>query len=870
VESHEGRPTKVEGNPDHPASLGATDAFAQASILTLYDPDRAQTVTRRGVISTWDAFITDVRSRFDAARSKGSAVRILTETVVSPTTGDLIRAVLSSFPGSRWHQYEPVHRDNSRAGSQQAFGKYVDPLYDFDNADVILSLDSDFLDQAPGKLAYARAFAQRRRMQSGGPAMNRFYVLEATPTITGAMADHRIPARSSDIASLARDLAGAVINGNARGAAAPAWMESVLSDLRRRLGRSIVIAGEWQPPETHFLAHLLNESLGNVGKTVRYIAPVEQNPIDQTASLRELVADMDKGQVEALIIAGANPVYQAPRDIPFKEALARVPLRVHHSLYFDETSAHTDWHIPASHYLENWGDVTAFNGAVSIAQPLLMPLYQSKSPDEFFAAISGESARSSYEIVLQRWRSQHTGPDFDAYWRNAVRTGVMPETQSPDVSVRVRRDAIQTQTTSAPAAANGGIEVLFRPDPTIFDGRWANNAWLQELPKPLTKLVWDNAALLNPETARVLGVKNEDVIAISVEGHAIEAPVLIVGGHAPSAVTLHLGYGRTVIGEVGLKRGFDAYAVRAAATPWMMAASGVRKVGRRYPLVVTQEHHRMEGRPIALHWTAAEYAQRFQQSTEAAQEKEESLYPPIPGDEYAWGMAVDLSACFGCNACVIACQAENNIPTVGKSEAANSREMHWIRIDTYFEGDLSNPSVSFEPMFCQHCEQAPCELVCPVEATTHSDEGLNEMTYNRCVGTRYCSNNCPYKVRRFNFLQYTKWDIPQFKMLNNPDVTVRSRGVMEKCTYCVQRINRARIDAKEGDRKVRDGDIVTACQAACPAEAITFGNIKDAMSAVSMKKREARNYSVLGELNTRPRTTYLAKLTNPSREFGGV
>jgi molybdopterin-containing oxidoreductase family iron-sulfur binding subunit len=697
--------------------------------------------------------------------------------------------------------------------------------------------------------------------------MNRLYVLEATPTITGAMADHRFPVRSSDIAGLTRMMAGSLAN-RAPGASAPDWpdwMDGLLADLRRSAGRSIVIAGEWQPPETHYLAHLINARLGNVRKTVNYIAPVEENPIDQGASMRELVSDMEADAVETLVIVGANPLYHAPCDLSFKKALSRVPLRVHHSLCFDETSAFCDWHVPASHYLESWGDVTAFDGSLAIAQPLLEPLYQTKSADEFFTALQGDASRSSYEIVSQRWRRREAESGFDVFWKDALRKGVVPGARREPLHVSVRQEAIQIQ---SEAERKDGLEILFRPDPTIFDGRWANNAWLQELPKPLTRLVWDNAALMNAETARGLGVRNEDVVVITVDGHAVEAPVWILNSHAPGAVTLHLGYGRTVAGNVGSQRGFDAYAIRRAEAPWIEPAAAIRRLGTRYNLVVTQEHHRMEGRDLARHTTGAAYA-TTPIAAEAAR-VEPSLYPQFPEADYAWGMAVDLSACIGCNACVVACQAENNIPTVGKSQVANSREMHWIRIDTYYEGDPANPLTLFEPMLCQHCEDAPCELVCPVEATSHSDEGLNEMTYNRCVGTRYCSNNCPYKVRRFNFYQYTKWDVPQFKLLYNPEVTVRSRGVMEKCTYCVQRINRARIEAKENGREIRDGDLVTACQAVCPAEAITFGNTADPMSAVSKKKAEPRNYSVLGELNTRPRTTYLAKLTNPNSEINGL
>ncbi len=853
VESHEGRPTKVEGNPDHPASLGATDIFAQASIRDLYDPKRAQTVTHAGQISTWDACITDLRAQLEAG---GQGLRILTETIVSPTTGDLLRRLLSAYPGAKWHQYEPVHRDNSRAGSELAFGRFVDPLYQFEEADVIVALDCDFLDHSAGKVRHAKAFAERRKMSPGSPAMNRLYALEPTLTITGAMADHRFAVRASDVAGLARSLARGVADGQAP-AGSPAWMGPLIGDLRRSNGRSLVLAGESQGAEVHHLAHLLNERLGNVGRTVQYIEPVEENAILQTASFRELVADMADGDVRVLVILGGNPAYNTPRSIPFVESLTRVPLRVHHSLFYDETSARCDWHIPASHYLEHWGDVRAFDGTLTIAQPLIVPLYQSRSTDEVLTAMLGELSRSNRDIVLRHWQQAHTGNDFEDFWNESLRKGLMSGTASKPLQVAARESAVEQ---SAPPASRG-IEVLFRPDPTVFDGRWANNPWLQELPKPFTKLVWDNAALLNAKTAAFHQVENEDVIEIALDGRTVEAPVWILPGQVEDSITLHLGY--------GISHGFDAYAVRPAATPWIAQNGAIRKTGKRYPLVTTQTHHELQERHMVRYSSAAAYTAdpNFVLALADDPPRDETLYPRYESPDYAWGMAIDLSKCVGCNACVVACQAENNIPTVGKDEAANSREMHWLRIDTYFRGNADDPAVYFEPMLCQHCENAPCELVCPVEATSHSAEGLNEMTYNRCVGTRYCSNNCPYKVRRFNFLQYSEWDVPQMKLLYNPDVSVRSRGVMEKCTYCVQRINRARIHAKEEDRLIRDGDVVTACQAVCPANAISFGNIKEENAEVHRWKSDPRNYGVLTELNTRPRTTYLAKLTNPNPEI---
>jgi len=857
AESHEGRPIRIAGNPDHPASLGAIDVFAQASLLTLYDPDRSETVTQEGRITTWDAFITgleDPLARFQ--NNRGDGLRVLTEHVVSPTLADLLGQLLAKYPSAVWHQYEPVHRDNSRAGQKLAFGRYVDTQYRFEDADIIVSLDADFLDWQPGHLHYARKFAERRKVAPGQKTMNRLYVIESGMTITGAMADHRFAMRSSDVPAIAQAIAD---GGNM-----PGWIPTLLQDLDDHRGRSIVIAGEIQPPEVHALAHMINRRLGNVGKTVFYTEPAEFNPTAHMDSLRQLSGDISGGHVDTLFILGANPAYTAPADLGFTELLSRVPLRIHQSMYFDETAERCHWHIPETHYLESWGDVRAWDGTASIIQPLIVPLYQTRTPYELLSAILGDPSLSNYEIIRTYWKKQHTGSDFDAFWNEAVRKGVVTNSAAAPIEVAASAGTIKPR--AAQTGAVNGIEVVFRPDPTVFDGRWANNSWLQELPKPITKLTWDNGALMSASTAARLGVRNSDLIEIKNGSLSVKAAVLIAPGYADNSISFTLGYGRQHAGRVGTGRGFNAYAIRTSSTPWIVADADVQKTRGTYTLVTTHDHHELNHRHMVRHATAEEYANRPGFATEEAEvpHPDETLYPPMRQSmDYSWGMAIDLSACIGCNACVIACQAENNIPTVGKGQVEAGREMHWLRIDSYYQYGSGGPNIYFEPMLCQHCENAPCELVCPVEATTHSAEGLNEMTYNRCVGTRYCSNNCPYKVRRFNFFQYANWDVPQLKLLYNPDVTVRSRGVMEKCTYCVQRINRARIHAEVEDRKIRDGEVVTACQAACPANAIIFGNAIDRTSGVSKWKAEPRNYGVLAELNTRPRTTYLAKLTNP-------
>jgi len=898
VESHEGRPTKIEGNPDHPASLGATDVFSQASLLTLYDPDRSQVLTYLGDIRPWAALLAEIRVLLERQRlRRGAGLRLLTETVISPTLAHQIRSLLSGFPEARWHQYEPVSRDPVREGSRQAFGRYVNTVYQVEKADVIIALDADLLSSGPGCLRYARQFARRRRPQPDPATMSRLYAVECTPSNTGAMADHRLPLRASEIETFTRTLALAVRGVTEAGGGLPyaAWLGALARDLLRHGGRSVAIPGDYQSPGVHLWAHVVNYALGNVGSTVIYTDPVEAEPVDQTASLRELVADMDAGRAEWLIILGGNPVYNTPADLAFGERLLKVPMRMHLSLYQDETSALCQWHIPEAHYLEAWSDTRALDGTASIVQPLIAPLYNGKSAHEFLAAFTSQPERSGYDIVRDHWKTQRPGADFERLWRKSLNDGVIAGTALPPISVTLKPEwssalpiasAVSAKAGAQEKAAGDpapeGVEIVFRPDPAVFDGRFTNNGWLQELPKPITRLTWDNAAMVSPATAQRLGLTyridstggehgqvHADVVELSYRGRSLRVPVWIDPGQADGCVTLHLGYGRTRAGHVGTGTGFNAYQLRTSASPWFGSGLTLRKTGDRFPLACVQFHHNMEGRALVRAATLEEFRRNPAFAHELGEEPPSSLslYPGYKYEGYAWGMSIDLNACVGCNACVVACQAENNIPIVGKTEVMRGREMHWLRIDTYYRGSADNPETYFQPVPCMHCENAPCELVCPVGATVHSAEGLNDMVYNRCVGTRYCSNNCPYKVRRFNFLQYSDWETPSLKLMRNPNVTVRSRGVMEKCTYCVQRINAARIQAEKEIRLVRDGEIQTACQQACPAEAIIFGNLNDPQSRVARLKAEPRNYALLGELNTRPRTTYLAAVRNPNPEI---
>jgi molybdopterin-containing oxidoreductase family iron-sulfur binding subunit len=874
AESHMGRPTKIEGNPQHPASLGATDAFAQASVLTLYDPDRSQVVSERGRISTWDAFLGALNRELEGQRaSKGAGLRVLTETVTSPTLAHQLRALRDRFPLAAWHRYEPVARDATLAGARLAFGQDVETQYRLDRAEVILALDADILGCGAASLRYARDFAATRRVRARQARMSRLYAVECTPSITGAMADHRLPLRAGRIEGFARAVARAVgvrapsLSDTGPTHAEAGWIAAVVRDLTRHRGSGIVVAGESQPPAVHALAHEMNDLLGNVGNTVIYTDPVEVHPVGHIDSIRELARQMEAGRVEMLVIVGGNPAFTSPADVRFGECLSKVRFRVRLGLYDDETSAQCDWHIPEAHYLESWGDARAYDGTVTILQPLIAPLYNGKSSYELLAALLGQPGRSGYEIVRDYWKGRHRPGDFEQFWRTTLRDGVMAGTAFPARRVPLKAGATR-QASGPPAATSQGMEINFRPDPTIFDGRFANNGWLQELPKPLTKLTWDNTAMISPAGAERLGLSDGDVVELRYEGRTVRAPVWITPGHADGSVTVHLGYGRTRAGRVGTGAGFNAYALRTSGSPWFGSGLEIRKTGERVALATTQHHYSMEGRHLVRVGTQEE----FRESPDFARElghdppRTLTLYPPHRYEGYAWGMAIDLNACIGCNACVVACQAENNIPVVGKDQVSRGRAMQWLRIDRYYAGPPDNPETYHQPVLCMHCEDAPCEVVCPVAATVHSDEGLNEMVYNRCVGTRYCSNNCPYKVRRFNFLQYVDSDTPSLKLLRNPDVTVRTRGVMEKCTYCVQRINTARIRAKKEDRKIRDGEIVTACQAVCPTEAIVFGDINDPSSRVARLKAGPLNYGLLAELNTRPRTTYLARLTNPNPE----
>ena len=871
IESHLGRPTKVEGNPKHPASLGATDAFMQASVLNLYDPDRSPAVLRNGYINTWTGFVNAINAARDVAGLKrGAGFRILTGSISSPTLAAQMQEFLAAYPEAKWHQFEPCGRHGAFAGAATAFGRAFNTMYRFDRANVIVSLDADFLCSGmPGGLRYARDFAERRKTAAADRSAKppRLYVAEGTPSITGGMAEHRFRMRTGEVEALAASLHSG--SGDVRAAA-------ILKDLNANRGASVVVAGEHQPARVHAIAHAMNAQLGNVGQTVVYSDPVELNPVDQIASLAELVRDINSGVVETLVMIGGNPVYDAPADLGFLEALKKVGLRAYVGLYVNETAEWCHWHAPEAHYLESWSDVRAFDGTVSLVQPLIAPIYDGKTAHEILNVLLGRGEETSHETLRDYWQAQHKGNDFEDFWRASLQAGVIENTAFP---LRTPPEA-KIPATGAAASASA-IEIVFRPDPAVGDGTYANNGWMQEMPKPQDKMTWDNAVWIAPNTARAHDVWTGDIIEITSNGRKIEGPVWVLPGHAENSITLQFGYGRTRAGRVGNGVGFNVYPLRGTNAMWVAEAQGFERKGTLasirqpgqlggYKFATTQHTQTMEDRNPFRVGTYDEYHQepQFARPEDSIVPDNHSMFPLWPYNAHKWGMSIDLTACVGCQSCVVACVAENNIPVVGKEQVSIGRHMQWIRVDRYYGGEVEDPSaIYYQPVPCMHCENALCELVCPVAATVHSAEGLNEMVYNRCVGTRYCSNNCPYKVRRFNFLLYSDWYTESLFGVRNPDVSVRSRGVMEKCSYCVQRINRVKIEAEKADRPIKDGEIVPACQQACPTQAIVFGDVNDPTSRVAKLKQQQRNYGLLEDLNTRPRTTYLARLRNPNPDL---
>jgi MoCo/4Fe-4S cofactor protein with predicted Tat translocation signal len=919
IKSDSFRPIKVDGNPEHPMSKGKSDAFTQATLLDLYDPDRSQHVLHRGETSGWG----DFQEAFSSAAKKtngGQGIYFLSETITSPSLAAQWKQVQAAYPSAKLIQWEPVNQDSSRAASKAAFGSYTDAQYKLEDADVILSLDADFLGGIahPGFLPLAAGYAERHRYEAD-KTMNRLYVVETMPTVTGFKAEHRLALKPSEIASFATALAGGSAPQGAN-ADTQKFFSTLLSDLKASGGKCVVVPGEQASPAVHAAAYALNASLGAVGKTVIYTETVNPMPSEQVADLKSLVADMNAGKVQWLVILGVNPIYSAPADLYFQDAFAKVPVTVHLGSHVDETGVIANWHINKAHYLESWSDARAYDGTISIIQPMIDPMYGGKSAFDVFQTLLENTQISAFTVVQTNARNYIKG-DFETGWRKALHDGWIEGTAFAAKAGGAGKSAVASF--PIPATASNGLEVSFRPDPSIYDGRFANVGWLQELPKQVTNLSWDNAAIMSIGTMADLKLDESDPVKVSFDGREFIAPALMAPGHPDGVITVHLGFGRGVqAGRVAQGVGFDAYQIRRSDAPLSVAGVTAVKVPGTYDLCITKVHniehrgsfaqqdlekklfdkdgvyslagHEAEERSIIRYATVDEARKKPNFAHEGGVSgtlvgkvgyspqgeevphnnsffpdnwKYDEQDPSTLKIQNAWGMAIDLNSCIGCNACIVSCYAENNIPVVGREQVKVGRNMQWLRIDTYFEGDLHAPKAHFQPMACQHCENAGCEQVCPVGATVHTPEGLNTMVYNRCVGTRYCSNNCPYKVRRFNFLLYSDYDAESLKFMRNPDVTVRSRGVMEKCSYCVQRIEAAKITADKENREIRDGEIVTACQQACPTSAITFGNINDKASKVAKLKAEERDYQVLADLNFRPRTTYTAGVINPNPEL---
>jgi MoCo/4Fe-4S cofactor protein with predicted Tat translocation signal len=962
AKAYDGRPVKIEGNPEHPGSRGATDVRAQASLLDMYDPDRAKQILYRGVESrTWQAFQAELRSAVDQNRVDGGAgVRILTETVTSPTLINQFKQLQAELPNSKWIQYEPVNNDNEMAGAKMALGAPAQAVYKFDKAERILSLDCDLF--SGFNVGYIKDYAKAKTWSPDKKDINRLYMVETTSSITGAKADHRLAVKPSQLAEVAKAIAAKVGVGGATStySANGQWIDAMARDLIAFKGRSVVVAGNSASPVVHALAAAMNSALGNIGQTVDYVEPfspgTDKLQIDQ---LRELLADIDAGRVKMLVILGGNPAYNTPVDLKlnFDRINSKVPLRVYLGSHQNETAEICHWNIPEKHYLESWADGRAYDGTVTMTQPLIAPLYDSYSIYQVVQLFFKENYdKTDYDIVKGFWQTQNVSAPaavattaaaantaantsqtaaantgransapasattaasrgsqantassapaaasaataFEDRWKKYVHDGFIPNTAAKPKGVGANSGFLTQQQPASPAG--GPLEINILPDPNIYDGRFANNGWMQELPKPLNKVTWDNVGLVSPATAARLGINTKtnpeeyvggqegitfvntkgsnqfsDLVTLSYQGNEIakKVPMWITPGQPDDVITIFMGYGRTRAGNIGNGIGYNAFDVRGS-NAMDFGTGNITTTGEQTTITSTQIHFNMEGRDLLRSWDLELYNENPNMHPQE-NHYDLSMYPyeqheDLYNKQRRWAMTIDLNKCVGCNACVLACQSENNIPVVGREQVNRHRMMHWLRIDAYFGGeDINHPEgPHFQPVLCQQCEQAPCEVVCPVHATVHSAEGLNDMVYNRCVGTRYCSNNCPYKVRRFNFLLYQDWDTPQYKLMRNPEVSIRSRGVMEKCTYCTQRIAAARIEAEKDGRPVRDGEVVTACQAACPTDAFTFGDANDPNSQITKSKHDPRNYTLLNNLNTQPRTTYLAELRNQNKEM---
>ena len=941
VTTYDGRPIKIEGSPDHPASrtmqgekgYGSADAFAQASVLEMYDPERSRYVVDRTRGSeqsrwehtTWESYFAAANPLFaDLKNKQGAGLAVLCEATSSPIVQLQREALLKNYPQARWYEYEPLSRDNEREGAKLAFGKPLRTILKLDKAQVVVALDADLLQTHPNHTRYANDWSQRRRSADADKTMNRVHVAESGFSLTGAVADGRLGVAPARIYVLARAIAAklgvsGVPGDDQLSEIEKSFVDAVVADLTAAKGNAVVAVGPSAPPAAHAVVNAINVALGAVGTTVVYVDDQSGDRPTHLQAIAELTAALRNKTVTTLLMLGGNPAYDAPSELAFADALAKTPMSIHLSLYDNETSRLAKWHLPRAHYLESWGDSRSWDGTISIQQPLILPLFGGKSIVELLALINGDSVTTGDGLIRRRMNEVTGDTNAAVEWNQNYRA-TLERGFETDSEFKAAADAsVKLPSLPPPEPAGDGstFTLRFDADSHVYDGRFANNGWLQETPDPLSKIVWDNALVIGIKDARALGVDNGDLVNLTLPGFdkPMSVPVLLLPGQPQGVVSLSLGYGRgDAAGPIGEGLGFNAYAIRTSSNPWTAPGVKLERAGGSYLIVTSSEHHLYDNFGLAQRAqeyrvgeknktgkiireaTLAEYKEKPQDLGGVRRKVALQLFaPPVENnfrDQHAWGMSIDLTACIGCNACAVACQAENNIPVVGKAQAYRHREMNWIRIDTYFKGDPEDPTpeVVFQPMTCQQCENAPCEQVCPVAATVHDSEGLNTMVYNRCIGTRYCSNNCPYKVRRFNYFDFHAQD-PRFgnewlkkpwlnmpdaqqrdpalvdpikRMVFNPEVTVRMRGVMEKCTYCVQRIHTTVIAKRAAGGDVADGDIITACQQACPTQAIVFGNLNDPESAVSKLQRNARAYDVLHEeLNTKPRTRYLAKLRNP-------
>jgi Fe-S-cluster-containing dehydrogenase component/anaerobic selenocysteine-containing dehydrogenase len=865
VSSIDGRPIKIDGNPRHPASLGATDVFGEATVLSLYDPDRSKAPYGDNRIQSWSAFEAALRPRLDGHRARqGEGLVILTGRITSPSLIAQLDGLKQSMPQMKWVRYEAVDDDAVREGAVMAFGRPATALPRFKDARVVLALDADPIGFGPEQIRNARDIVNARRSHTPAESL-RLYAVEPDWSLTGALADHRAPLRPELIRNVAIEIAramGAALEPASLPDDARHIADAAAADLAARRGAALILAGPRQAAEVHALCHWINAQLQ---APVDLIAPVDPVGERHGESLRSLVSDIREKRVESLLIVGANPVYDASGSLGFAEAIAAIPFTAHFGSYRDETAQRCTWHLPLTHALEGWSDIRSLDGTASIIQPLIRPLYDSRDPHQLLTMLDGKPASSALDVVRSQWQVT-AGGDFADWWRQTLVDGVVANSALGKISL-----PSANLPRIAPTAAPESFALALSADPSVFDGSMANNAWLQECPKPFTSQVWGNALHVAEPDARKLGLDDGDIVQIKRGEAALEAPVLVRKGQAAGIVSTTLGYGRNNAGTIGTGVGFDVYQWRNADSPWLIDNVTISRTGHRADVLRTQHFFDLKGEAEELQprLTLDELARgNFHFDRPSANPP--TLYPTPLHDTYEWAMAIDTSACIGCNACVVACQAENNVPVVGPEEVAVGRDMHWLRIDHY----VVDGHPGFSPTPCMHCEHAPCEPVCPVAASIHDAEGLNVQVYNRCVGTRFCESNCPYKVRRFNFFgyadgqEYGNLGADIVKAVFNPNVTVRARGVMEKCTYCVQRISVARRAAEKEGRAIRQGEVVTACQAACPTQAIDFGAMSDPAARVTALRNDPRAYALLGKLGTRPRTTYLARLQNPNPDYG--